>query len=93
MIVRHCPPEEVTAGGIVIPQIAQDDERMRSKRARRGVVVGVGGGYRAADDVVPLDVKVGDEVLFADYIGQEITLDGVKHQHLHEESILAIIES
>jgi chaperonin GroES len=80
VIVKPAEKAEKTAGGIIIPDTAQD-------KPQQGEVVAVGSGRK--DE--PLTVKVGDVVLFGKYGGTEIELDGHKLLLLKESDIFAII--
>lgn len=86
MVVEPIEQEEVTAGGIVLPETAKE-------KPQQGKVLAVGPGDRDEDgDYIPMDVKVGDRVLFAKYSGTEVKVDGKKLLILRESDILAIIE-
>ncbi len=78
--------EETTASGIVLPETAKE-------KPMEGKILAVGPG--AANDKgerQPLDVKVGDRVLFAKYAGTEIKHDGIKYLIMRESDLLAIVE-
>jgi len=85
VVVEPLEQEEVTAGGIVLPETAKE-------KPQKGTVLSVGPGDRDDDgDRVPMDVKVGDTVLFAKYGGTEIKIDGKKLLILRESDLLAIV--
>lgn len=87
IIVEPAESEEVTAGGIVLPETAKE-------KPQKGTVLAVGPGERDDDgDYIPMEVKVGDTVLFAKYSGTEIKLDGKKMLILRESDLLAIVLS
>jgi len=87
VVVEPLEQEEVTAGGIVLPETAKE-------KPQKGVVLSAGPGDRDEDGKrIPLDVKVGDTVLFAKYAGTEIKVDGKKLLILRESDLLAIVES
>lgn len=87
VVVEPIEQEEVTAGGIVLPETAKE-------KPQQGKVLSVGPGDRDEDgDYIPMDVKVGDKVLFAKYSGTEIKMDGKKLLILRESDLLAIVES
>jgi chaperonin GroES len=87
VVIEPLEQEEVTAGGIVLPETAKE-------KPQKGKVLSVGPGDRDEDgDRIPLDVKVGDTVLFAKYAGTEIKMDGKKLLILKENDLLAIIET
>ena len=77
---------EKTKGGIIIPDTAKE-------KPQHGKIVAVGKG-KVNDDgkVTPLDVKVGDTILFGKYSGSEIKLDGEEHLIMREEDILGVVE-
>ena len=85
LVVEPLEQEEVTAGGIVLPETAKE-------KPQKGKVLAVGPGERDEDgDRIQMDVKEGDSVLFAKYSGTEIKLDGKKLLILRESDILAIL--
>ena len=86
VIVRRLEEEEQTKGGIIIPDTAKE-------KPQEGQVVAVGSGRQDDGNVVPLDVKPGDRVLFGKYSGTEVKLDGVEHLIMREEDILGVIEA
>jgi len=85
VVVEPYEQEEVTAGGIVLPETAKE-------KPQKGKVISVGPGERDEDgDYIPMDVKEGDTVLFAKYAGTEIKVDGKKLLILRESDLLAIV--
>jgi chaperonin GroES len=85
VVVEPMEQEEVTAGGIVLPETAKE-------KPQKGTILAVGPGDRDDDgDRIELDVKVGDIVLYAKYSGTEIKVDGKKLLILRESDILAIV--
>jgi chaperonin GroES len=85
VVVEPIEQEEVTAGGIVLPETAKE-------KPQKGTILSVGPGERDEDgDYIPMDVKSGDTVLFAKYSGTEIKVDGKKLLILRESDILAIL--
>ena len=88
VIVKRLEEEaEKTKGGIIIPDTAKE-------KPQQGKILAVGKG-KVNDDgkVTPLDVKVGDRILFGKYSGSEIKLDGEEHLIMREEDILGVIEA
>lgn len=86
VVIEPIEQEEVTAGGIVIPDTAKE-------KPQQGIILAVGPGDRDDDGkYIPMDVKVGDKVLFAKYAGTEIKIDSKKLLILRESDLLAIIE-
>jgi chaperonin GroES len=87
VLVRRVAEEQKTKGGIIIPDTAQE-------KPSEGEVIAVGPGARSEDGkVAPLDVKVGDRVLFGKYGGTEIKVDGEDMIVLRESDILGIVEA
>ncbi len=85
VIVKVIEAEEKTKGGIVLPDSAKE-------RPQQGEVLAVGGGRRLDDGkVVPLEVKVGDKVLFSKYGGIEVKEGGEEYLILREDDILGIL--
>ena len=85
VVVRRVDSEEKTAGGIIIPDTAKE-------KPSEGEVVAVGPGARdEAGKLVPLDVKVGDRILFGKWSGTEVTLDGQELLIMKESDIMGII--
>lgn len=86
VVVEPLEQEEVTAGGIVLPETAKE-------KPQKGLVLSVGAGDR--DDSgkrIAMDVAVGDTVLFAKYAGTEIKIDNKKILIMRESDLLAIVE-
>lgn len=85
LVVQPASREEMTASGIVLPDTAKE-------KPHRGTVIAAGEGRRDDDgDRIPMDVKVGDEVLFAKYAGTEFKLDDKDLLILAEKDVLAVI--
>ncbi|PWV62504.1 co-chaperone GroES [Plasticicumulans acidivorans] len=86
VIVKRVEEETKTAGGIVLPGNA-------AEKPSRGTVLAVGRGKILENgDVRPLDVKVGDHVLFGKYSGSEVKVDGDDVLVMREDEIMAVIE-
>ncbi len=86
VIVKRLEEEDKTKGGIIIPDSAKE-------KPQEGKVSAVGKGKITEDGkVIPLDVKVGDRILFGKYSGTEVKIDGEEHLIMREEDILGIIE-
>ncbi len=87
ILVARVEQEQKTAGGIIIPDTAQE-------KPMKGKIVAVGNGAKSEDGkTIPMDVKVGDTVLFAKWGGTEITVDGKEYLIMKESDVLAVIES
>jgi len=86
VIVKRVEEEERTKGGIIIPDTAKE-------KPQEGQIIAVGPG-KVTDDgkKIPMEVKVGDRVLFGKYSGTEIKIDGEEHLIMREDDILGIIE-
>jgi chaperonin GroES len=86
VLVRRIAEEEKTKGGIIIPDTAKE-------KPQEGKVVAAGKGKVSdAGKLTPLDVKVGDKILFGKYSGTEIKIDGEEHLIMREEDILGVVE-
>lgn len=84
-VVEPIEQEDVTAGGIVLPETAKE-------KPQKGKIISVGDGDRdESGKRIPMDVKAGDTVLFAKYSGTEIKIDSKKLLILRESDILAIV--
>lgn len=86
VVIEPSEQEEMTAGGIVLPETAKE-------KPQKGKVIAAGAG-RFDDDGkrIEMEVKKGDEVLFAKYAGTEIKVEGKKLLIMRESDLLAIIE-
>ena len=82
VIVRRIEEKETTRGGIIIPDTAKD-------KPTEGEIVAVGPGKREKGELISLDVKVGDRVLFGKYAGNEVKIEDEEYLILKEEDILA----
>ena len=86
LVVEPSEQEEVTAGGIILPETAKE-------KPQQGKVLAAGPGRTDEDGKrVVMEVKVGDRVLYAKYSGTEIKMDGKKVLILRESDVLAIVE-
>ncbi len=86
VVIEPIEQEEVTSGGIVLPETAKE-------KPQKGKVLATGPGDRDDDGKrIPLDVKEGDTVLFAKYSGTEIKMDGKKLLIMRESDLLAIVD-
>jgi chaperonin GroES len=85
LLLKPIEGKEKTAGGLFIPDTAKE-------KPQEGVVVAAGKG-KVQDNgrLTPLDVKIGDRVLYGKYSGNEVTLSGEKHVILREEDVLAVL--
>ncbi len=87
IIVKRLDGEEKTAGGLFIPDTAKE-------KPQKGEVIAAGNGKKNDEGKVsPLDVKVGDSVLFGKYAGTEVKVDGEEFLMMREDDILAVIEN
>jgi len=87
IVVKRVEGETKTKGGIIIPDAAKE-------KPIEGRVVAVGNGKVLRDGKVrPLEVKVGDKVLFGKYSGTEVKIDGEEHVLIREDDVLAVTES
>jgi chaperonin GroES len=85
ILVKRVEQEEKTAGGIIIPDTAQE-------KPMEGEIVSAGSGARRDDGtVVPLDVKAGDRILFGKWAGTEVKIDGDDLLIMKESDLLGVI--
>jgi chaperonin GroES len=86
LIVSREQKEEMTAGGIVLPESAKE-------KPIKGRVMAVGQGRRLDNgEIIPLQVKEGQTVMFGKYAGTEIKLDGQEYVVLREDDVIGIVE-
>ena len=86
VIVRRVEEKKTTASGLIIPDSS-------AEKPSRGEVVATGNGKKNdKGDIMPLDVKVGDTVMFGQYAGSEITVEEEKLLVMSEDEIVAVIE-
>jgi len=86
VLVKRLEEEEVSKGGIIIPDSAKE-------KPAEGKIIAAGKGKKTEEGkIIPLDVKVGDKVLFSKYSGSEIKLDGEELLIMREDDILAVVE-
>jgi chaperonin GroES len=86
VIVEPIEQEEMTAGGIILPETAKE-------KPQEGKILAAGPGDRDEDgERIPMEVQVGDKVLYAKYSGTEVKMDGRKLLILRESDILAVVE-
>ena len=87
VLIEVLDSSEKTAGGIIIPDSAQE-------KPQEGKVVAVGGGSKTEDGkIIPMDVKVGDKVLFGKWSGTEVKIDGKEYSIMKESDIMGISTS
>lgn len=85
VVIRRMEEEKTSAGGIVIPDSA-------TEKPAQGEVIAVGNGkITDSGDIRPLDVKVGDKVMFGKYSGTEVKFDGEELLIMEEKDIMAVI--
>jgi chaperonin GroES len=86
VLVRRVDGEEKSAGGIIIPDSAQE-------KPSEGEIIAVGSGARNENgDITPLDVKAGDRILFGKWSGTEIKLDGEELLIMKESDVMGVLE-
>ena len=87
IVVKRIEEQETTRSGIIIPDSAKE-------KPQEGEVMAVGHGKRLeSGELVALDVKVGDRILFGKYSGSETKLDGVEYIIMREDDVLGILDS
>jgi len=84
VLVRRLQEKESVKGGIIIPDTAKE-------KPQEGEVIAAGNGRREKGELIPLDVKPGDRILFGKYSGNDITIDDEEFMILKEDEILAKI--
>ena len=84
VLIKVLDCEEKTAGGIIIPDTAKE-------KPQEGKVVAIGSGGRTEDGkIIPMDVKIGDIVLFGKWSGTEVKIDGKEYSIMKESDIMGI---
>jgi chaperonin GroES len=85
ILVKPAEQKEVKKGGIIIPDTAKE-------KPQEGEVIAVGKGKMTEDGkVIPLDVKVGDKILYGKYSGTEVKIEDVEYLIMHQEDVLGIV--
>jgi chaperonin GroES len=85
VVIEHIDAEAKTTGGIIIPDTVQE-------KAQQGKVSAVGAGGRdESGKLVPIDVKVGDHILFGKWSGTEVKIDGVEYLIMKESEIMGVL--
>jgi chaperonin GroES len=84
VVIKALEETETMRGGLYIPDTAKE-------KPQQGEIIAVGPGRFEKDKRVPMDVKVGDKVLYGKYSGTEVTLDGEQYLILRESDVLAIV--
>jgi len=85
VLVIRTEDENRTKGGIIIPDTAKE-------KPQKGKVIAVGPGKMGENgNRIPLDVKVGDHIIFSKYAGNEIKIDDIEHVFMKETDILAVV--
>ena len=85
VVVKRIEAEEKSAGGIIIPDTAKE-------KPQRGEVIAVGpGGRDETGKLVPIDVQIGDRILFGKWSGTEVKLDGVEYLIMKESDIMGVL--
>ena len=86
ILIKRIEEKETVKGGIIIPDSAKE-------KPQEGEVVAVGNGKKTEDgNIVPLDVKAGDRILFGKYSGSEIKMEDEEYLILNEEEVLGVVE-
>jgi len=86
ILVERVESEEVTKGGIILPDTAKE-------KPQQGKVIAVGAGKRTEEGkLIPTEVKEGDVILFGKYSGSEVKIDGVEYLIMKEDDVLGLVE-
>ena len=87
IVVKRIDAEEKTKGGIIIPDTVKE-------KPSQGQVVAVGpGGRDESGKLIPIDLKVGDKVLFGKWSGTEVKLDGVEYLVMKESDVIGVVNA
>jgi chaperonin GroES len=85
VVIKPSPAEEKTKGGIILPDTAKEKPVV-------GDIIAVGPGRRSDDGaVIPMELKVGDKVLYGKYSGTEVTVEGQEYLIMREADIFAVV--
>ncbi len=86
ILVERVEETEKTKGGIIIPDTAKE-------KPAEGKIIAVGEGRRGEDGkLIPMDLKVGDTILFSKYGGTEVKFDGVEYLIMRQDDVLGVVE-
>jgi chaperonin GroES len=86
VVVKRIEAEEKSTGGIIIPDTAKE-------KPSQGEVIAIGpGGRDEAGQLIPLDVKVGDRILFGKWSGTEVKIDGVEYLIMKESDVMGVVD-
>ena len=86
VVVKRLDAEEKSIGGIIIPDTAQE-------KPSQGEIIAVGpGGRDEAGKLIPIDLKVGDRILFGKWTGTEVKIDGVDYLIMKESDVMGVLE-
>ncbi|MEI7449700.1 MAG: co-chaperone GroES [Desulfomonile sp.] len=86
VLVERVESEEVTKGGIILPDTAKE-------KPQQGKIIAVGTGKRTEEGkIIPLELKVGDTILFGKYSGSEIKIEGTEYLIMKEDDVLGLVE-
>jgi len=87
ILVERVESEEVTKGGIILPDTAKE-------KPQQGKIIAVGSCKRTEDGkIIPLELKAGDTILFGKYSGSEIKIEGTEYLIMKEDDVLGLVES
>jgi chaperonin GroES len=85
VVIKRIEAEEKSSGGIIIPDTAKE-------KPQEGEVIAVGpGGRDESGKLIPIDVKVGDRVLFGKWSGTEVKLDGIEYIIMKESDLMGVV--
>jgi chaperonin GroES len=85
VVIKRIEAEAKTAGGIIIPDTAKE-------KPQQGEVIAVGpGGRDESGKLIPIDVKVGDRILFGKWSGTEVVLDGTEYLNMKESDVMGVV--
>lgn len=86
VVVEAVEQAQTTAGGVILPDTAKE-------KPQEGLIIAVGPGRKTdKGDVIPVDLKVGDKVIYSKYSGSEIKIEGTEYLIVSEKDVLAIVK-
>ncbi len=86
VVIESVEQAQQSAGGVILPDTAKE-------KPQEGIIIAVGPGRRTdKGEVIPMDLKVNDRVIYSKYSGSEIKLDGVEYLIVSEKDVLAIVK-
>jgi chaperonin GroES len=86
VVIEAVEQAQTSAGGVILPDTAKE-------KPQEGVIIAVGPGRKTdKGELIPMDLKVGDKVIYSKYSGSEIKLDGTEYLIISEKDVLAVVK-